>query len=92
MALPGNAHGQGSLVVVAGQGLQRSAARGPGVEKYQQLQVWRQQGRERVIQHGTRTGLKEKTRMGGSGLLTGTVAVLLQLSVLRWYPWGAARG
>lgn len=30
--------------------------------------------------------------VGSSGLLTGTEAVLLQLSVPRWHPWRAARG
>lgn len=30
--------------------------------------------------------------MGSSGLLTGAVAALLQLSVLRWHPGRAARG
>lgn len=29
---------------------------------------------------------------GSSGLLTGTVAVLFQLSLLRWHPRRAARG
>lgn len=39
-------------------------------------------------------GLKEKNRVGvGSrGLLTGTVAVLFHLPVLRWHPGRAARG
>lgn len=38
--------------------------------------------------------LKEKNRVGvgSSGLLTGTVAVLFQLSVLRWHPRRTARG
>lgn len=30
--------------------------------------------------------------VGSSGLLTGTVAALFQLPVLRWHPRGAARG
>lgn len=87
MTLPGNAHGQSTLVVVTGQRVQRSAAGRPGVEKHQQLQVWRQRVNMAPEQDGRR-----KRRVGTSGLLTGTVAALLQLSVLRRHPRGAARG
>lgn len=50
LALPGDAHGERPLVVLAGQRVQRSTAWSPGVEEHQQPQVWMERKVERTKQ------------------------------------------